>query len=294
MYTVTSIRRDEHVPLYAFCREPPRTLSPVVSEYLTTTPPTSKADVLALEHEDLVVQRCVHKDDKDDKDALVTRPLPRLVVFDMDSTLIQEECIDLLAAHAGVEAEVSAITARAMNGELDFTASLAARVSMLAGLSEDALEEVRRSITFSPGARALCRALRRLGCHLVLCSGGFTALATTVQRELGIDEVYANVLEVQDGHLTGRTLGPVVDGARKRDVLVETQKRLQCQLAQVVAVGDGANDLPMLHAAGLGVAIHAKEKVQREAPARIRFGDLSTILYLFGISEEEINKLCSP
>ena len=212
----------------------------------------------------------------------------------MDSTLIDQECIDLLASYAGVEDEVSAITRRAMNGELDFTASLAARVALLKGLPETVFEEVRKRITFAAGARELCRALKRMGAKMAVISGGFVPLASYVQRELGIDYMHSNNLSVEDGKLTGTTYGTVVNAERKRELLLEIQKELGCRIEQVVAVGDGANDLPMLNTAGIGVAIHAKEKVQREAPCRIRYGDLSSILYLFDLDAKQIADFTKP
>lgn len=256
--------------------------------YRTIAPSApDKQTILSQADEDLIVQP---NDDEDDSLARA----PRLVVFDMDSTLIEQECIDLLASYAGVEAEVSAITRRAMNGELDFTASLAARVALLKGLPESVFEEVRKRITFAPGARELCRALKKLGATMAVISGGFVPLASYVQKELGIDYMHSNNLAVEEGKLTGTTYGPVVDGARKRELLLGIQKELGCRIEQVVAVGDGANDLPMLNTAGIGVAIHAKEKVQREAPCRIRYGDLASILYLFDLDAKQIAELTAP
>lgn len=282
MFAVTSIRRNDSVSLEHFCPEKPTALAPLISQYRTDTVP-KKEDILSLSDEDLIVR-------KDD----CWRHYPRLVVFDMDSTLINQECIDLLASYAGVEAEVSEITRRAMNGELDFTASLAARVKLLTGLPETVFEEVRKRITFAEGARELCRALKRMGCKMAVISGGFVPLASYVQAELGIDFMWSNNLEVVDGKLTGTTYGPVINAEKKRELLLQLQQELACRIEQVVAVGDGANDLPMLQTAGLGVAIHAKEKVQREAPTRIRFGELDSILYLFGLSEGKVLELCKP
>jgi phosphoserine phosphatase len=248
----------------------------------TDAPPT-KDILLQQKHEDLIVR-------KDD----CWRHYPRLVVFDMDSTLINEECIDLLAEYAGVGDKVANITRRAMNGELDFAASLAARVALLKGLeAEKTFEAIRQRLTFAKGARALLRALKRMGCKTAVCSGGFVPLAAFVQRELGIDFMFANHLAVDaEGKLTGETKGDIVHGERKRELLLQLQQELGCRIEQTVAVGDGANDLPMLRTAGLGVAIHAKELVQRESPARIRFGELDAILYLFGLSSGKVDELC--
>ncbi|ORY78661.1 YGR208Wp-like protein [Protomyces lactucae-debilis] len=212
----------------------------------------------------------------------------------MDSTLINEECIDLLAEYAGVGDQVSDITRRAMNGELDFSASLAARVGLLKGLeAEKTFAAIRARLTFAKGARALLRALKRMGCRTAVCSGGFVPLAAYVQKELGIDYMFANQLSVDDqGRLTGTTEGDIVHGERKRELLLQLQQEVGCRIEQTVAVGDGANDLPMLKTAGLGVAIHAKELVQRESPARIRFGELDSMLYLFGLSSGKVVELC--
>lgn len=280
MYAVTSFKRAADVKSYHFCAELPRDLAPLVGQYRTDTPP-SKEQILALQDEDLVVRN---------NDEWCARP--RLVVFDMDSTLIDQECIDLLASYAGVEAEVSDITRRAMNGELDFTASLAARVKLLRGLPMTVFEQVQKRITFAAGAVNLCKALKTMGCKMAVISGGFVPLASYVQRTLGIDYMWSNNLEVVDGKLTGVTYGPVVNGEKKRELLIKLQKEIGCNMQEVVAVGDGANDLPMLNTAGLGVAIHAKEKVQRESPARIRYGELDSILHLFGLSNNEIVNLC--
>lgn len=282
MYAVTSIRRTEDVGYAKFCDEAPSQLGPLITQYRTNSPPT-KDFILSLPNEDLVVRR-------DD----CWRHYPRLVVFDMDSTLINEECIDLLASYAGVEKQVSDITRRAMNGELDFTASLAARVKLLEGLPVSVFEEVRQRITFAQGARELCRALKRMGCTLAVISGGFVPLASYVQATLGIHHMWSNNLTEKDGKLAGTTYGPIVNAEMKRELLIKLQQELGCRIEQVVAIGDGANDLLMLIAAGLGVAIHAKEKVQRESPARIRYGHLDTILYLFGLSEAKVLELCRP
>ncbi|KAL4953233.1 HAD-like domain-containing protein [Aspergillus filifer] len=219
----------------------------------------------------------------------------RLVVFDMDSTLIKNEVIDEIAKFIGVEKEVSAITERAMNGELDFSASLKERVSLLKGVSADVFEKLKSVITIAPGARELCKALKKLGCRLVVASGGFQPLAEWLAAELGIDHAFANHLEVDPASqtLTGNLVPthPIINAEQKRSLLQSIAAEYSIDIAQTVAVGDGANDLLMLHAAGLGVAWRAKSKVQLEAPTRINGESLVDVLYLLGFNDEEILEL---
>jgi len=189
----------------------------------------------------------------------------RLVAFDMDSTLIQTEVIDELAAAAGVGDEVSAITEAAMNGELDFKESLVRRVGLLKGLEESVLEQIAARLPLTPGAERLIRTLRSLGYRTAILSGGFSFFGKDLQQRLGIDFVFANELEVEDGRLTGRVSGEIVDGARKAALLRQLADQAGIRLEQTIAVGDGANDLPMLDAAGLGIAFHAKPKVRASA-----------------------------
>jgi phosphoserine phosphatase len=212
----------------------------------------------------------------------------RMVAFDMDSTLIQTEVIDELAAKAGVGAEVAAITERAMNGELDFEQSLRARLALLEGLSVDVLEAVAERLPLTDGAERLIGTLRALGYKTAILSGGFTFFGEHLQRMLGIDHVFANELEVRDGKLTGGVVGRVVDGARKAELLREIAAQEEIRLEQVIAVGDGANDLPMLEAAGLGIAFHAKPKVRAEAGQVISTLGLDGILYLIGMSDKDV------
>lgn len=221
------------------------------------------------------------------------RRAKRLVVMDMDSTLIQIEVIDELARIAGVGAQVEQITERAMNGELDFPAALRERVALLQGLSAAALEEVYRNIPFTPGAKTLVRVLKRLGFKTAVISGGFSYFADRIKDDLDLDYAYANELEIVDGVVTGRVIGQVVDGGRKADLLEEIAAKEGVTLDQAIAIGDGANDLPMLGKAGLGIAFNAKARVREEADYHINQQRLDSILYLLGISEREMAEICA-
>lgn len=212
----------------------------------------------------------------------------RLVVMDVDSTLIQDEVIELIAAHAGCLDEVAAVTAAAMAGELDFAESLRARTALLAGLPESTLAEVRDQVRLTPGARTLCRTLRRLGYRIALVSGGFNEVVAPLAAELGVDFFRANQLEVRDQVLTGQLVGPIVDRAGKAAALREFASELGIPLRRTVAIGDGANDLDMLATAGLGVAFNAKPIVRAEADASVNVPYLDSVLYLLGFTREEI------
>jgi phosphoserine phosphatase len=213
-----------------------------------------------------------------------------LVVMDVDSTLIQDEVIEVLARFAGREEEVRAITEAAMRGELDFTGSLTERVALLAGLPEGVVDRARAEIRLTPGARTLCRTLKRLGYRIALVSGGFTEVIRPIAEELGVDAVRANGLEVVGGRLTGRVRGPVIDRAGKATALRELAAQFDIEPNRTIAIGDGANDLDMLAAAGHGIAFNAKPVVQAAADTAINVPYLDTVLYLLGISREEVEE----
>lgn len=219
----------------------------------------------------------------------VHRRYKRLAVFDMDSTLIQQEVIDEIASLIGVEKEVSAITAAAMNGELDFEASLRARCRLLKGVPSSVFETLKPRITLNEGVKDLIFALKRLGFKTAVLSGGFTPLTGWMGAQLGLDYAFANHLVVsEDGkHLTGELTGEIVHAERKRQHVLEIAEKEGILLEQVICIGDGANDLPMMGVAGLGVAFHAKPKVQLQAPARLNSKSMLDVLYLFGVTKEE-------
>ena len=223
----------------------------------------------------------------------ITRRYKRLAVFDMDSTLVQQEVIDEIARTLGVEDTVSAITTRAMNGELDFSQSLRARCALLRGVSSSVFEDVKKIITLTPGAQDLVRALKRLGFKTAVLSGGFTPVTSWQAQQLGLDYAFANHLVVSaDGAtLTGELEGQIVDGEKKKELVQQIAEREGIPMDQVLVVGDGANDLPMMGVAGFGVAFNAKPKVQAEAPARLNSDSLLDILYLMGFTKDEIDQL---
>ena len=212
------------------------------------------------------------------------RSAKRLVMLDMDSTLIVQEVIDLLAAKAGVAEEVSAITQKAMAGEMDFAQSLEARVSLLAGLNESMLSEVRSEITLTQGAEKLIQTLHLKGHKVGVVSGGFIDVIEPILKELKIDFYRANKLQILNGELTGKLEGEIIDRAAKLKALVEFAKNEGVQMSQTVAIGDGANDLDMIESAGLGVAFNAKPKVAAAAATTISGSDLSAVLLLMGLS----------
>lgn len=236
--------------------------------------------VVTREHEvDIAVQR-----------GGLMRWAKRLVLMDVDSTLIKQEVIELLAAKAGVEAEVKRVTDRAMRGEIDFEESLQARVGLLEGLPESVIAQVRSEITLTPGARTLIRTLQRLGHTVAVVSGGFVEVIEPLLTDLGISLYRANSLEVVDGKLTGKTQGPVIDRAAKASALREFAELCGVDMEQTIAIGDGANDLDMIAAAGLGIAFNAKPTVRAAADSALTHPYLDSVLYLMGIAREDIEE----
>jgi phosphoserine phosphatase len=218
----------------------------------------------------------------------------RLIVMDVDSTLISAEVIDLLAARAGCAEQVAKITASAMRGDVDFATALRERVALLAGLDASVLDEVRREVTLAPGARTLLRTLRHLGFRCGIVSGGFSQLTDALAADLGLDYAAANTLEIAGGKLTGQLTGPVIDRAGKAAALRQFAERAGVPLSQTVAVGDGANDLDMIAAAGMGIAFNAKQAVRDAADASVSVPYLDTVLYLLGVSRDEVEDHDGP
>jgi phosphoserine phosphatase len=218
----------------------------------------------------------------------IARKAKRLVVFDVDSTLVQGEVIELLAEHAGCGTEVRAVTEAAMRGELDFTESLRHRVALLAGLPASVLSEVANAVQLTPGARTTVRTLKRLGYRCGAVSGGFNQIVRPLAGDLGLDFCTANELEVRDGKLTGHVIGPVVDRSGKADALRRAAEHFGIPLAQCVAVGDGANDIDMLTIAGLGVAFNAKPALREVADAAITQPFLDVVLFVLGVTRDEV------
>jgi phosphoserine phosphatase len=218
------------------------------------------------------------------------RRAKRLVVLDVDSTLIRDEAIDLLAERAGVGAEVAAITERAMAGGLEFADSLRARVALLAGLTTADLESVRDDLRLTPGARTFVRTLHRVGFHVGVVSGGFSFVTDRFEKELQLDFAAANELEVVDGVVTGRLVGPILDRAGKAEALKSFATQFGVPLSQTVAVGDGANDIDMLEAAGLGVAFNAKAALRDAADTAVNLPYLDTVLFVLGISGNDVQE----
>ena len=213
----------------------------------------------------------------------------RLICFDMDSTLIQTEVIVELAKYAGVEKEVEEITEAAMRGEIDFSESFKQRIKLLKGIDENVLDEIARNLPLTEGADRLIRTLKRFGYKVAILSGGFSFFGRYLQTKLGVDYVFANELEIIDGKLTGNYIGDIVDGQMKAELLKKLAFKEDIHLEQVIAVGDGANDLPMINIAGLGIAFHAKPKVQERADNKISTIGLDGILYMLGFRDREVD-----
>jgi len=212
----------------------------------------------------------------------------RLFIADMDSTMITVECIDELADYAGLKAEIAEVTERAMRGELDFAAALSGRVALLAGLDASTIDRCREErVRIMPGAKALVRTLSARGAGTILVSGGFIPFAQPVAEEIGFDRAVANILHIENGKLAGTVGQPIVDAERKRSELLGASTALGLTPAQTMAVGDGANDIPMIQAAGLGIAYHAKPKTRAAAAASVERGDLSVILHALGIPRSD-------
>ncbi|MBO4818245.1 MAG: phosphoserine phosphatase SerB [Bacteroidales bacterium] len=218
------------------------------------------------------------------------RRMRRLICFDMDSTLIQTECIDELAKRAGVGDQVAAITEQAMRGEIDFKESFTRRVALLKGLDASVMKEIAENLPVTEGTERLMTVLKTYGYKIAILSGGFTYFGEYLQRRFGIDYVYANELEIgEDGKLTGRFVGDIVDGHRKADLLKLIAQMEKVNLAQTIAVGDGANDLPMISEAGLGIAFHAKPRVVANAKQSINTLGLDGVLYFLGFKDSYIS-----
>jgi phosphoserine phosphatase len=219
------------------------------------------------------------------------RRMRRLICFDMDSTLIQTECIDELAKRAGVGEQVAAITASAMRGEIDFKESFTRRVALLKGLDATVMQDIARNLPETEGVGKLMKVLKAAGYKIAILSGGFTYFAEFMQKKYGVDYVYANELEIgDDGKLTGRYIGDIVDGARKADLLKLIAQVEHINLAQTIAVGDGANDLPMISEAGLGIAFHAKPKVRANASQNISNMGLDGVLFFLGFKDSYLGE----
>jgi len=238
---------------------------------------TGLSEVAVLQNVDVAVER-----------AGLARRAKRLIVFDVDSTLIQGEVIEMLAARAGVEEQVRAVTEAAMRGEIDFEESLHQRVATLAGLDASVIEEVSETIELTPGARTTIRTLRRLGFHCGVVSGGFRQVIEGLAHELELDFVQANTLEIVDGKLTGRVLGEIVDRKAKAVALRKFAAEAGIPMEQTVAVGDGANDIDMLNAAGLGIAFNAKPALREVADAALSHPFLDAVLFILGVTRNEV------
>ncbi|TPE52801.1 phosphoserine phosphatase SerB [Maribrevibacterium harenarium] len=241
-------------------------------------------------------QQLLHWSDETQVDHVLQQQTPNIraggvAVFDMDSTLIKAEVMDELAVEMGIGEQISAVTASAMRGEIDFTESFVRRLSFLNGLSSEVMDGVYQRIEHMDGISTLMRVLHHFGWHTAILSGGFTYFADRVKADHNMAEVHANVLEIIDGKLTGKHLGPIVDAARKKELLGDLVERTNTDWSQTIACGDGANDLLMLNQAALGVALHAKPIVRQQAPCPLNNLGLDGILYLLGLTSQEIREM---
>ena len=267
-------------------KNPERNVRACIEFSLRGTP----SDMSAMQARLMGLSREMEFDFSFQKDDMYRR-MRRLICFDMDSTLIQTECIDEMAARAGVGPEVKAITAAAMRGEIDFKESFTRRVALLKGLDVNQMKDIAENLPITEGTDRLMSVLKTCGYKIAILSGGFTYFGQYLQRRYGIDYVYANELEVDEtGHLTGKYVGQIVDGRRKADLLNLIAQTEKVNLAQTIAVGDGANDLPMLSEAGLGIAFHAKPRVAKEARQSINTLGLDGILYFLGFKDSNLGE----
>ncbi|KAG5417096.1 SER2 [Candida metapsilosis] len=241
----------------------------------------------------LVKQNCLNQPYDLILQPSLTRKDKQLFIFDMDSTLIYQEVIELIAAYAGIEDKVAEITTRAMNGEIDFNESLRERVGLLRGIDSTTIwKELEEKIEITNGVKPLSKALKKLGCILGVCSGGFIPLAEHIKNQLGLDYAYANTLGVDENNiLNGETIGDIVNGERKAELLLEIAEKHGIDPKNAVAIGDGANDLKMMSVAGFGIAWNAKPKVQLQAPACLNTKSLLDVLYIMGYSDVDIKEL---
>ncbi len=291
---VTKIMSDQHLNIDSIIRLTGRTSVVDKEEYPRSCVQLSVTGIIedktAMTASFMKISRTLNVDISFQEDNMYRRNR-RLVCFDMDSTLIQTEVIDELADLAGVGEQVRAITESAMNGEIDFKESFKKRMALLEGLSEEVLHNVAVNLPITKGAHRLMRALKYYGYKTAILSGGFTYFGEYLQKELGIDYVHANQLEIKDGKLTGKYLGEIVDGQKKAEYLRAIAEKEGIHINQTIAVGDGANDLPMLNLAGLGIAFHAKPTVKENAATSISSLGLDGVLYLLGYHDRHIDMM---
>ncbi|MEN9655166.1 MAG: hypothetical protein RL311_74 [Bacteroidota bacterium] len=291
---VTKIMSDQHLNIDSIIRLTGRTSVVEKEEYPRSCVQLSVTGIIedkaAMTASFMEISRTLDVDISFQEDNMYRRNR-RLVCFDMDSTLIQTEVIDELADLAGVGEQVRAITESAMNGEIDFKESFKKRMALLEGLSEEVLHNVAINLPITKGAHRLMRALKYYGYKTAILSGGFTYFGEYLQKELGIDYVHANQLEIKDGKLTGNYIGEIVDGQKKAEYLQAIAEKEGIHINQTIAVGDGANDLPMLNLAGLGIAFHAKPTVKENAATSISSLGLDGVLYLLGYHDRHIDMM---